>query len=57
MTKRDVEQRAIALLRQALVERESKRLSEALILHNQALRFIRPDRRSLTNGKFSSGLR
>src|SRR5713101_6404589 len=33
---RDVEERAIALLRQALVERESKRLSEALILHNQA---------------------
>lgn len=33
---RDVEERAIALLRQALVERESKRLSEALILHDQA---------------------
>jgi len=33
---RDVEERAIALLRQALVERESKRLSEALSLHNQA---------------------
>jgi tetratricopeptide (TPR) repeat protein len=33
---RDVEQRAIALLRQALVERESKRLNEALSLHNQA---------------------
>ena len=33
---RDVEERAIALLRRALVERESKRLSEALSLHNQA---------------------
>jgi tetratricopeptide (TPR) repeat protein len=33
---RDVEQRAVALLRQALVERESKSLSEALRLHNQA---------------------
>lgn len=32
----DVEQRAIALLRLALVERDSKRLSEALRIHNQA---------------------
>lgn len=32
----DVEQKAVALLRQALVERESKRLSEALRLHIKA---------------------
>src|SRR5216684_2784536 len=32
----DIEQRAIALLRLALVERESKRLSEALRIHDQA---------------------
>lgn len=33
---RDTEQRAIALLRKALVERDSNRLSEALTIHNQA---------------------
>lgn len=33
---RNIEQRAITLLRQALVERESKRLNEALRFHNQA---------------------
>jgi tetratricopeptide (TPR) repeat protein len=32
----DVEQRAIALLRQALIERSSNRLNEALRIHNQA---------------------
>jgi tetratricopeptide (TPR) repeat protein len=33
---RNAEQRAITLMRQALVERESKRLNEALRLHNEA---------------------
>jgi tetratricopeptide (TPR) repeat protein len=32
----DIEQRAITLLRQAIVERDSKRLNEALKFHNQA---------------------
>ncbi len=32
----DVEQRAIALLREALIERSSNRLNEALRIHNQA---------------------
>src|SRR5262249_30431848 len=33
---RDFEQRAVTLMRRALVERESKRLNEALRLHNEA---------------------
>jgi tetratricopeptide (TPR) repeat protein len=33
---RDIELRAIVLMRQALIERESKRLNEALRLHNKA---------------------
>src|SRR5712692_9352417 len=36
----NVEQRAIALMRQALIERESKRLNEALRIHNQAVPLI-----------------
>lgn len=37
---RNIEQRATTLLRQALVERESKRLNEALRLHNEAKSLI-----------------
>jgi len=37
---RNVEQRATTLLRQALVERESKRLNESLRLHNEAKALI-----------------
>lgn len=35
-----VEQRAVTLMRQALIERESKRLNEALRIHNQAIPLI-----------------